>query len=82
MLLQLTMMNVFTPLIIGQDPVSLLWVLIVLIIIGSIIIWVVGALIFFIPATVIAGVVYFITGNTDYAGVAFLVVALLSLAKR
>lgn len=71
--------------IVGQAPpisLSLILILVVLIIIGSIIIWVVGALIFFIPAAIIAGVVWFLTGNTNYTGLAFLAVAILSLLKR
>jgi hypothetical protein len=71
-----------TNLIIGQGSAGLFWVLILLLIIGSIIILVVGTLIFFIPAAVIAGVVYFLTGNTDYAGIAFLIVALMSILKK
>jgi hypothetical protein len=61
---------------------SLIFILLVMIIIGSIIIWVVGALIFFIPAAIIAGVVWFLTGNTNHTGLAFLAVAILSLLKR
>ena len=71
--------------IVGQAPpisLSLILILIVLIIIVSIIIWVVGALIFFIPAAIIAGVVWFLTSNTNYTGLAFLAVAILSLLKR
>ncbi|MBD3206725.1 hypothetical protein GF319_10345 [Candidatus Bathyarchaeota archaeon] len=65
-----------------QASLSLLWGLIILVIIGSIIIAVVGALIFFIPAAIIAGVVWYITNNPNYAGIAFLVVALFSLFNR
>jgi len=54
----------------------------VLVLIGIIIIMVVGALLFFLPAAVIAGVVWFLTANELYAGVAFLVVAILSLTRR
>ena len=64
------------------DSLGLLLGLIVLVLIGSVIIWVVGALIFFLPAAVIAGVVWYMTGNSDYAGIAFLLVALLSISKR
>mgnify|MGYP006292512587 CR=1 len=79
------MYNEIAQLILGQvqaSPLSLLWGLIILVIIGSIIIAVVGALIFFIPAAIIAGVVWYITNNPNYAGIAFLVVALLSLFNR
>ena len=54
----------------------------VLVFIGIIIIMVAGALLFFLPAAVIAGVVWFLTGNEIYTGLAFLVIALLSLTKR
>jgi hypothetical protein len=42
----------------------------------------VGALLFFLPAAVIAGVVWFFTGNELYAALAFLVVAVLSLTRK
>lgn len=64
------------------NPIEFFWVLLFMVIIGSIIIWVVGALVFFIPAFVVGGVVWFITGNPDFAGAAFLVIAVLSLLKR
>jgi hypothetical protein len=54
----------------------------VLVLIGVIIIMVVGALLFFLPAAVVAGIVWFLTGNELYAGIAFLVVAVLSLTRR
>ncbi len=54
----------------------------ILIILGAIIIIVVGALVFFIPAAVIAFVVWFLTGNTTWAAIAFLVIAVLSLARK
>ena len=53
-----------------------------MILIGIIIIMVVGALLFFLPAAVLAGVVWFLTGNELYTGLAFLAVALLSLTRR
>ena len=54
----------------------------VLVLIGVIIIMVAGALLFFLPAAVIAGVVWFLTGNELYTGIAFLAVAILSLTRR
>jgi len=54
----------------------------VLILIGVIIIMMVGALLFFLPAAVIAGVVWFLTGNELYAGLAFLAVSVLSLTRK
>ena len=53
-----------------------------MILIGIIIIMVVGALLFFLPAAVLAGVVWFLTGNELFTGLAFLAVALLSLTRR
>jgi hypothetical protein len=43
---------------------------------------IVGALLFFLPAAVIAGVVWFLTGKELYAATAFLVVAMLSLIRK
>jgi hypothetical protein len=54
----------------------------VLVLIGVIVIMVAGALLFFLPAAIIAGVVWFLTGNEIYTGVAFLIISLLSLTKR
>ena len=54
----------------------------VLVLIGVIIIMMVGALLFFLPAAVIAGVVWFLTGNEIYAALAFLAVAVLSLTRK
>jgi hypothetical protein len=67
---------------IGQGISSLLIGFIILVIIGAIIIWVIGVLIAFIPAFIIAGVVWWLTGNEMYAGVAFLLVALLFIFRR
>jgi hypothetical protein len=71
--------------LVGQPAtglIGLLLVFFILVLIGSIIIWFVGALIFFIPAAVVAAVVWFLTGDSNLAGLAFLLVALLSLTKR
>ena len=54
----------------------------VLILIGLVIIMVVGALLFLLPAAIIAGVVWFLTANEVYAGVAFLIIAIISLTRR
>jgi hypothetical protein len=54
----------------------------VLVLIGVIIIMFVGALLFFLPAAIVAGVVWYVTGNELYAGIAFLVVAVLSLTRK
>lgn len=60
---------------------GIVWLFVVFILIGSVIIWFLGALIFFIPAILIAGIVYLITGNDSLAGLAFLLVALSSLTR-
>jgi uncharacterized membrane protein len=54
----------------------------VLVLVGIIIIMVAGALLFLLPAAVVAGVVWYLTGNQLYTGIAFLVIALLSLTRR
>lgn len=56
--------------------------LIILLIIGSIIIALAGVLIAFLPALIAAGIVWWITGNETFAGLAFLLIALLSLTRR
>lgn len=54
----------------------------ILVLIGVIIIMVVGALLFFLPATVVAGIVWYLTGSELYAALAFLFIAVLSLTKK
>ncbi len=54
----------------------------VLVLVGIIIIMVAGALLFLLPAAIIAGVVWYLTGNQLYTGIAFLVIAILSLTRR
>jgi hypothetical protein len=54
----------------------------ILVLAGLIIIMVVGALLFLLPAAVVAGVVWYFTGNELYAGIAFLVIAVLSLTRK
>ena len=54
----------------------------VLVLVGIIIIMVAGALLFLLPAAIIAGVVWYLTGNQFYTGIAFLVIAVLSLTRR
>jgi len=62
--------------------VELIVALVVLIIIGAIIIMIVGALIFFLPAVIVAAVVWWLTGNGALAGIAFLLIAVISLLKK
>ncbi len=64
------------------NPLNLFWGLIFMVLLGSFIIWVIGTLIFFIPAAIVAGVIWFLTGNPDYTGAAFLIIAALSILKK
>jgi len=58
-------------------------VLLVLLLIGIIIIVViVKVILFFLPAALIALVVWLLSGSLFWAGIAFLIVAFISLAKR
>ena len=59
-------------------------ILIILLIIGLIIIVVIAkALLFFLPAAIIALVVWFLTGfSLFWAGVAFLIIAFISVLRR
>jgi len=65
-------------------PLLDLIALLILLIIGVIIIVVVvKVLLFFLPAVIIAAVVWFLTGySLFWAGVAFLIVAFISILKR
>jgi len=57
--------------------------LIILIGIGLLIlIFVVKLVLMFIPAAIVAFVVWFFTGNLWWAGIAFLVIAVLSIARK
>jgi hypothetical protein len=56
--------------------------LIGLIILGLIILLVIKLIIVLIPAAIVAAVVYFLTGSMWWAGLAFLIVAALSVLKR
>ncbi len=57
--------------------------LILLVIIGIIIIVIIAKIILFIlPAAIVALVVWFLFGNIFWAGIAFLVVAFISLLRR
>jgi len=62
---------------------SQLAILFLLVIIGIVIIVVVAKIILFVlPAGIVALVVWFLTGNLLWAGVAFLVVAFISILRR
>jgi hypothetical protein len=58
-------------------------ILLILLVVGLIIIVVISkVLLFFLPAAIIAAVVWFLTGSFFWAGVAFLVIAVISVFKR
>ncbi|MHC1680393.1 MAG: hypothetical protein AB9860_03970 [Methanomassiliicoccales archaeon] len=62
-----------------------LWILaafIFLVIVGVIVLIIIGSLIKFLPATVMAIVVLILTGNWLLAGLAFLVVAIIMAATK
>jgi len=56
--------------------------LIGLIIIGLVIIFLIRVLLILIPAVIVAFVVWFLTGSLWWAGIAFLVIAALSILKK
>jgi len=57
--------------------------LLILLVMGLIIIIVVAkVLLFFLPAAIIAVVVWFLTESWFWAGIAFLIIAFISVAKR
>ena len=56
--------------------------LIGLVILGLIIVFIIRLVLILIPAIVIALVVWFLTGSTWWAGIAFLVIAALSMLKK
>jgi len=64
------------------SPLLIIGALIALLVIGGIIIFVVGMLLFFVPALIIAGIVWWLTGSELFAGIAFLLVALSALFKK
>jgi hypothetical protein len=53
-----------------------------LLLVGVIVIMLIGALIFLLPAAILAFVVWFLTGSLFWAGVVFLVIAIISLLKK
>ena len=56
--------------------------LIVLVIIGLVIIILIKLFLVLIPAIIVAAIVYFLTGDLFWTGIAFVIVALLSLVSR
>ncbi len=67
----------------GLPPLYDLLLLILLLVIGIVIIILIAKIILFIlPAGIVALVVWFLTGSFFWAGVAFLVVAFISLIRR
>jgi uncharacterized membrane protein YfcA len=56
--------------------------LIVLVVVGLIVIVIIKLFLVLIPAIIIAAIVYFVTGDFLWTGIAFLVVALISIAAK
>ena len=56
--------------------------LVALIVIGLIIIFIIRLLLILIPAVIVAFIVWFLTGSGWWAGVAFLVIAALSVLRK
>jgi len=55
----------------------------ILVVIGIlIIVLIVGAAIFLLPAIIVGIIIWFLTGSFFYAGIAFLIIALISLVRR
>jgi hypothetical protein len=69
-------------LIFGLDAISLLLFLGTLIIGFLIIVFVVKLVVVLVPAGIVALIVWWVTNNPLYTGVAFLLVALISLVKK
>jgi membrane protein implicated in regulation of membrane protease activity len=65
-----------------SDPTFLFWSLVGFVILGAVIIFITRVFVFFLPAVVITGVVWWLTESQFMAGVAFLLVCLVSLTKR
>ena len=53
-----------------------------LLVVGFLLITIIGALIFLLPAVILAAVVWFLTGSLFWAGVVFLIIAVISLLKK
>jgi hypothetical protein len=51
-------------------------------VVGLVILMVLGAIIFLLPAVILTIVVWFLTGSTFWAGMVFLVIAVISLLKK
>jgi len=78
----LTTLSIMTPFTILGGLLYLV-VGVVFLIIGIIVIAVlIGALIFFLPAIIVAVVVWFLTGSLFLGGIAFLLIAVISVAAK
>jgi hypothetical protein len=74
---------VSTSLFLGSFGVLGLLALLGLVIIGIILIIVIAKVLFFVlPAAIVALAVWWLTGETVYAGIVFIAIAVLSLLKR
>ena len=68
------------------DSLHLGWLnlplLIVLVVVGLVIIVLIKLFIVLLPAIIVAAIVYFLTGDLLWTGIAFVVVALISIAAK
>ena len=64
------------------SPLILIGALVALVLIGIAIIVVLGTLILLLPALIISGIVWWLTGSELLAGLAFLLIALLAFIKK
>ncbi len=62
----------------GYDLIGLIG----LIVLGLVIVLIVRIILVLIPAAIVAFLVWFFTGNTWWAGIAFLIIAALSILKK
>lgn len=69
--------------IFGLSFLAEIFLLLILLVIGIVIIIIIAkVLLFVLPAVIVAAVVWFLTGKLFWAGVAFLVIAFLSILRR
>lgn len=64
------------------NPLLVIGGLIILVLIGLFVIVIIGTLILILPALIVAGVVWWLTGSEILAGFAFLLIALIAFARR
>ena len=65
-----------------SNPLLVIGGLIILVLIGLLVIVIIGTLILVLPALIVAGVVWWLTGSEILAGIAFLLIALIAFARK